>query len=68
LKLTPSFAVKTLRFGGAAAADAFLLLAGGKRRCAVQSSKAIVFGTAGRVFVYRGANAGRSYGRTVLSR
>ena len=41
---------------------------GGERRCVVQGVSGIGFGALGRVFVYRGANAGRSYDRTVLSR
>ena len=45
-----------------------ILISSGERRCIVQGVSGIGFGALGRVFVYRGANAGRSYGRTVLSR
>jgi hypothetical protein len=51
LSPTPSLVVKTLRFRGAAAAQAFFLSAGGKRRCVVPSSSVIGFGAFGRVFV-----------------
>ena len=57
---TPSLAVKTLRFRGAAAAYAFFLSAGGKRRCVVPGANVIGFGALGRVFVFRGANAART--------
>ena len=44
------------------------MIAGGERRCVVQGVSNIGFGALGRVFVYRGANAGRKYGCAVLSR
>jgi hypothetical protein len=60
---TPSLALKTLRLRGAAAAEAFLLSAGGERRCVGGSSSVSGFGALGRVFVYRGVTAGRTYKR-----
>ena len=67
LKQASSLAAKTLRSRGAAPRKRSLI-AGGERRCVVQGVSGVGFGAFGRVFVYRGANAGRSYGRTVLSR
>ena len=42
---------KRLRSRGAAAAEAFLLLAGGERRCIVRGPSVTGFGSFGRVFV-----------------
>jgi len=46
-----SLAMKTLRFRGAAAVQAFYLMAGGERRCVVPNSSVIGFGELGRAFV-----------------
>ena len=67
LKQASSLAAKTLRSRGAAPRKRSLI-AGGERRCVVQGVSNIGFGELGRVFVYRGANAGRKYGCAVLSR
>ena len=61
---TSSLALKNLRLRGAAAAEAFFLLAGGKRRCVRADSNITSFGALGRVFVYRGVTADRTHNRT----
>ena len=65
VELAPSLALEDASFTRRNAWNRSLI-AGGERRCIVQGVSNIGFGELGRVFVYRGANAGRSYGRAVF--
>jgi hypothetical protein len=58
---TPSLAVKTLRSRGAAAAYAFFLSAGGKRRCFCASCECQRLRCVRQSFVYRGVTADRTH-------